>query len=155
MDDADRLKALLKRMPRHYPEGIRHAEMLIRGPAFFPGGTGILAEGNQAGRHLHKGGIMVVAHNFGTIQNYERAIAHGREDDRSPTWQALIPFLAECGIDPLRCFFTNALVGVLDGGSSIGCRREQRDTRYRAACADVLRGAMALQQPTLILACGI
>ncbi len=138
-----------------YPAGIAPAAMGIPGPAFFPGGTGVLSGPDEAGRCLPKGGTMIVGHNFGTVADYERAIRRGREHRDSRTWQALLPFLAACGIDPLQCFFTNALLGLLIGGSSMGSHPGHQDKAFRRACADVLRALIALQRPSLILVCGM
>jgi hypothetical protein len=127
MDDADRLREIIKTVP--HPAGIAPAMMSIPGPAFFPGGTGVLANADNAGRSLPKGGAMIVGHNFGTVkdyQDYQAAIQRGHEHLDSMTWRVLLPFLRACGIDPLRCFFTNALLGLLVGGSSTGSRAGHR-----------------------------
>jgi hypothetical protein len=153
MDDIDQLASLLLHVP--FPQGIAPANISIRGPAFFPGGTGILHGSNGSARYLPRGGVMIIAHNFGTLDDYERAVSRGREDLTSRTWLDLLPFLTTCDIDPSRCFFTNALMGVLIGGSSIGSRPAHRDPAYRKACADILRVSIGLQRPGLILVCGI
>ena len=153
MHDAEMLKEMIERVL--HPAGIAPATMGIPGPAFFPGGTGVLAGPDEAGLCLPKGGTMIVAHNFGTVADYERAIRRGHEHRDSKTWQVLLPFLRACEIDPLNCFFTNALLGLLVGGSSTGSRPDHRDPEFRTECARVLRASIALQRPSLILVCGV
>jgi uracil-DNA glycosylase len=153
MDDADRLREMIKAVP--HPSGIAPAMMGIPGPAFFPGGTGVLANADNAGRTLPKGGAMVVGHNFGTVKDYETAILRGHEHLDSMTWRILLPFLRACRIEPLACFFTNALLGLLVDGSSTGSRPGHRDPRFRIDCARVLQASIALQRPSLILVCGL
>jgi hypothetical protein len=77
MDDIASLTGLLH-FP--HPNGIRPVFADIEGPAFFPGGTGVVAE-SRAGRDLPRGGILVLGHNFNTESSYERTKRRGREDD--------------------------------------------------------------------------
>ena len=63
----DALVLLVRGVP--YPPGIRHVEPGgIRGCAFFPGGTGILAgpvlHEATPGHALPVGGVLVIGHNF-------------------------------------------------------------------------------------------
>ncbi len=106
MDDIEHLAALLPGI--RYPTRVRLVVPSIEGPAFFPGGTGVVVGrdvmSRKAGRTLPRGGAMVLGHNFHDVASYEASLAYGREDQHNPTWRNLVPFLEACGQSIERCF---------------------------------------------------
>lgn len=157
MNDIEHLAALLPQIV--YPPGIRCVIPSIAGPAFFPGGTGVVLGRDVRLRRsvttLPRGGVMVLGHNFHNVTSYERSLAHGREDDNNPTWRNLTALLDACGLSIEQCFLTNALMGLIEGASATGSVPGHKDAAFRLGCRTVFETSVALQQPQLILALGI
>lgn len=61
----------------------------------------------------------------------------------------------ECGIRPSDCFFTNAMLGLIESDSATGSHPGHRNPDFRAACRHVLSASIERQQPRLILALGL
>ena len=150
-DDVSRLVDLLG-FP--HPEGIRPVFADIPGPAFFPGGTGVL-RGDRACRTLPRGGVLVLGHNFDKEAGYEATKRRGREDLTNATWRGLRALLGECGVALDECFFNNALMGVMRTASAMGRHPGHLDSAFRAGCRAVFAEAMSLQAPRSVLALGI
>ena len=149
-DDIARLVALLD-FP--YPADIQPVFADLPGPAFCPGGSGVLLRGHAA-RALPRGGVMVLGHNFSTVKYYEGLRLAGRENLNKDTWGKLLPFLAECGISVEECFFTNALMGVMRTRSNVGSVSGHEEIGFREHCHRVFRAALCRQRPRLLLALG-
>jgi len=159
MDDVDYLTALVSDV-KMYPKGIREViPGRLQRVAFFPGGTGVAMGDDLAtalpGRTLPRGGTMVLGHNFDNVASYEQSIERGREFGWNATWHNLSKLLRCCGIRLSDCFFTNALLGLIETASSTGSRPGHRDPDFRKACRRVLLASIARQQPKLILALGL
>lgn len=158
MDDVDYLTARVNDVK--YPSGI-HKVIPGRLPrvAFFPGGTGMVIGDDLAtarpGRMLPRGGAMVLGHNFDNVYSYERSIERGLEHGWNATWHNLSKLLHSCGIRLSDCFFTNALLGLIDTARSTGSHPGHRDPDFREACRRVLFASIEQQQPKLILVLGL
>lgn len=155
-DDAGALATLARRLP--YPPGIRHVEPgAIRGCAFFPGGTGILVgpvvRGSVPGRTLPVGGVLVLGHNFHDVGSYEDSVRRGHELD-TPTWRNLSNALAAFDIPHDACFFSNALMGLMERAGACGTHEGHRDQAFRAGCVQLLQATLTAQRPRLVLALG-
>jgi uracil-DNA glycosylase len=136
-----------------YPEDIQPVLADLPGPAFFPGGSGVLSRG-RAARTLPRGGVMVLGHNFSTVKYYEGLRATGRENLNKDTWGKLLPFLAECGISVEECFFTNALMGLMRTKSNVGSVSGHEEVDFRKHCRRVFRATLCRQRPRLLLVLG-
>jgi hypothetical protein len=127
--------------------------------AFFPGGTGVVIGDDPAtalpGRKLPRGGTMVLGHNFDNVASYEQSIERGREFGWNATWDNLSKLLHSCGIRLSDCFFTNALLGLIETARSTGSHPGHRDPDFREACRRVLLASIERQQPKLILVLGL
>ncbi len=141
-----------------YPAGIEPVPFPIEGPAFFPGGSGLIAGradgGLGVGPGLPVGGIMVLAHNYGTRADHRRYARRQGEAASIMTWRGLLKLLRETAIALEECFFTNAFVGLLDAASNVGSPLGHRDPAFREACRVLLGHQVALQRPRLILSLG-
>jgi hypothetical protein len=156
LDDLDALIELVREL-RH-PPGILHVEPgRISGCAFFPGGTGILVgpdiHRSMPGRWLPVSGVLVLGHNFHDVANYERSVRLGDELN-TPTWRNLSRSLEEFGIPLGICFFSNALMGLMERAGPCGTHIGHRDQAFRAGCVRVLAATLAIQRPRLVLALG-
>ena len=107
-----------------------------------------------AGRILPRSGVLILGHNFHDKANYCKTVQRGGEIDRNATWRALLPFLRSCGIDPEACFYTNALMGLMDKAGATGAHRGHRVLAFRESCGQLLRATIDLQRPRLVLTLG-
>lgn len=141
-----------------YPAGIEPVPFPIEGPAFFPGGSGLIASradgGLGIGSRLPVGGVMVLAHNYGTRADHRRYARRHGESVSIMTWRGLLRLLRETAIELEECFFTNAFVGLLDAASNVGSPLGHRDPAFRDDCRSLLGRQVALQRPRLILSLG-
>jgi hypothetical protein len=159
MDDVDYLAALVSDVQK-YPRGIQRViPGRLQRVAFFPGGTGVVIGDDPAtalpGRKLPRGGTMVLGHNFDNVASYEQSIERGREFGWNATWDNLSKLLHSCGIRLSDCFFTNALLGLIETARSTGSHPGHRDPDFREACRRVLLASIERQQPKLILVLGL
>jgi hypothetical protein len=126
---------------------------LICGTAFFPGGCGLWRGSMPFGRLpdlFPDAPVMLVGHNFDSISAYEESFRKGGEA-QSFFWRILLDYLSQAGIEPERCFFTNALMG-LKPGSAIGPMPVVAG--YYDECLAFLKRQIELVQPSLIVALG-
>lgn len=137
-----------------YPSNVRPICADIAGPAFFPGGTGVVKDG-LAARNIKRGGVLVLGHNFGNEKDYEAVKRHGSEFDTNATWRQLRPLLSDGGIAIDDCFFSNVLMGAMNSETSIGSIDEHRDALFREDCATLLKATIDLQLPTVIVVLGL
>lgn len=151
-DDIEHLKGFLD-FP--YPDDVRKVCAELPGPAFFPGGSGVIGSDGQARRMLPRHGVMVLAHNFGTVKYFDGLPPCGGENLAVGTWGNLLPFLRECGIAVESCFFTNALMGLMHADSNTKADLPgHQDAAFRAGCHRVFHAALYRQHPRLLLALG-
>lgn len=96
---------------------------------------------------------MLLGHNFGDVAAMKDAAKRQMEDLSGPTWRNLMRLLADAGVFPHRCFFTNALMGLKDdGGGNVGPLSD--DSVYRQRCSDFLDYQIEVLRPGCILALG-
>ncbi len=139
-----------------HPVGLTQVPVAIPGPAFFPGGCGLVTADLRLGTKLPVGGIMVIGHNYGTVESYEDDTARGGEVEVSATWKGLRNVLTHAGIRLDECFFTNAFVGLLPPGSPEGSHEGHNDPTFLAACQSLIEYQIVkLQRPRLILTLGL
>jgi hypothetical protein len=150
MDDIAQLTDLLH-IP--YPADIEPVFASLPGPAFFPGGSGLLPAQPDR-RTLPRRGVMVLGHNFGTVPYYAGLQGTGGENLQVGTWVALLGFLAACGIATEECFFTNALMGLMRKQGNVGTVAGFEDKTYRLKCKDILHASLLLQRPRVLLVLG-
>ena len=150
MDDIEQLARMLD-FP--LPDKVHHIRPDLPGPAFFPAGTGVLLDGAPV-RTLPWRGVMCLGHNFSNCADYEVIRDRGREILTVKTWGKLLSFLEECGIEVDECFFTNALMGVMETKSSLDVVEGHGSEPFRQSCREVFFKALSLQQPRLVLALG-
>ena len=136
-----------------YPKGIVPVPEMISGTAFFPGGAGLWREPpTESLPPMPFGKVMVLGHNFGKEDDYERARRVGHER-RVRTWRGLLPLLDSASIQPEHCFFTNVYMGLKLGKRNLG--RFSGAEAFKRRCESFLLGAqIALLKPRLILALG-
>ena len=138
-----------------YPQGVVTVPERLPGTAFFPGGTGLWhpkPEGPPP--PLPTGGVMVLGHDFYSEAGYRRFLANRGESTRGPTWRNLLALLARVGVQPERCFFTNAYMGLRAGSENTGRFPGSRDPGFVERCRAFLGEQLRAQRPRLILTLG-
>lgn len=136
------------------PDGVRNISQEIPGPAFFPGGRGLVDANLHVGTVLPIEGVMVLGHNFGKQRDYDDAKRRGGEVQSNATWRRMRELFCEAGIGLEECFFTNALIGLLAKGANRGRHPNHDDPCFQSACRDLLQRQIYLQQPRLVLSLG-
>lgn len=94
---------------------------LLEGMSFFPVGTGLF--GSRVGVPLPPvtpGGAMIVAHNWGSEDDYAQVRNDHHYGAYLATNRRSVALLMDAGIDPRRCFFTNAYPCLIRGTSRLG-----------------------------------
>lgn len=137
-----------------HPKGILPVPHEIPGPAFFPGGRGLVSNDGGVGDNLHVGGVLVLGHNYGTVGDHSDYTDARGEVEGSATWGSLKKLLREIKIPLDQCFFTNAYVGLLDRESNVGTHPGHHDPDFKEGCRQLLRTQILLQLPRLILVLG-
>ncbi len=74
---------------------------------------------------------MVPGHDFYSEAGFRRFAA---KSTKGPTWHNLLALLARVGIEPERCFFTNAYMGLRAGSRNTGRFPGARDPGFVERC---------------------
>lgn len=136
-----------------WPPKVVAIPAMIAGTAFFPGGAGLWLEEEST----YFPDIMILGQDFST-RDQHMAMLLGRERDiDSPTWRNFMQFAAQAGLDLKRCFFTNALMGLRDGGSSQGPNPgyKKRNKLFVQRSHEFLRMQFETIQPKLTVVLGM
>ena len=142
--------------PHGYPPGVVAVPTPIPGLAFFPGGHGLW--GCVEGQPLPPfpvGGVMILGHNFDSEGAYRKSLEVGRESTKNPTWRNLLKVLAEAGIAPECCFFTNLYMGLIGGSNATGKFPGASDPPFVEHCKRFLVRQLQAQRPSLLVTLGI
>ena len=78
---------------------------------------------------------------------------HGHELN-TPTWRNLSRALAAFEVKHEACFFSNALMGLMERAGPCGSHPGHRDRAFRVGCIHVLEATLMAQRPRLVLALG-
>lgn len=150
------MRKLLATLPsvEPYPEGVLKIPERIPGTAFFAGGFG-LWNPRKLSRlpPMPSGGVMILRHDFDSEESYTRSLAIGDETE-GPTSRNLLALLSEIGIAPADGFFTNAYMGMREGGLSIGRFPGASNAEFVDRCRQFLQLQIEIQKPRLILTLG-
>jgi hypothetical protein len=143
---------------RPMPHGER-----IEGTAFFPGGTGLW--GAPQNRRFPVGGVMILGNTFDSLEGFRRMLQAGAEIKvngptswvarAGHTWDRLARLLIDAGIDPRRCWCTNAYPGLIEQRKgNLGSAGVRRGTALHAWCEAFFLRSVRLMKPSLVLALG-
>jgi hypothetical protein len=138
-----------------YPPGMVPVPAPLSGAGFFPGFAGLW--GAASGTPLPPmpiGGVMVLGCDFYSEESYRRIQEAGAAWDGSATWRELPVLFRRVGLDPARCFFTNAYMGLRAGTQNVGPFPGARDAGFVERCRAFLGEQIAVQRPRLILTLG-
>ncbi len=147
-----RMNDIVKSYPPHIH---RVPEPPIAGTAFFPGGSGLwcgLQPFAPPPELFPIAPIMFVAHNYAGFEAFLRLRERGGEAVGDIWWpQIVLPLILGAGIEPEGAFFTNALMGLKDGGSEgdMGATPE-----FENECSAFLREQIRIVRPSRIVSLG-
>jgi uracil-DNA glycosylase len=106
---------------------------------------------------------MILGHDFHSEVAFAKSLSCGGEIQVAPTdptyrhvptWVALLKVLADAGIAPERCFFTNVYMGLRKGKGTVGRFPGARDAAYVQQCQAYVHRQLLAQRPRLILTLG-
>jgi len=149
----DLVNKLVDKLPPHsvYPIGIvEPIQPQVRGRSFFPGGCGLF---NGAEQPIPERPILLVGQDFGTLE-YWRELGTVAEPEDG-TWSSLRKLLGGVSIDPRRCFFTNALLGVRVASSIEGPSPGLASAKYVDACMTFLHEQVRIIRPLAVVTLGV
>lgn len=157
-------------VPYYHPENAKLPYMVPtpkwvkpnRGLGAFPGGPGTA----HCAERFPKHGILVLAHDYDSLQRYRRAIDHGYDGVQNMTFRDLCKMFKESTNDDFTlddCFFTNRFMGVRKvvedhekepENSQSGTNPSRKFKEYRKLCEAVLRKTLHLLKPSLVITVG-
>src|SRR5207249_1752425 len=121
---------------------------------FFPGGAGLSEViPGQPLPQFPTGGVMILGHNYYSVEGFREQLELGKADDQYPTARNLFRILADAGIPKPDCFFTNFFMG-LTTGPNTGTFPGARDPGFVESCRQFLRFQLQVQRPRLVLVLG-
>jgi uracil-DNA glycosylase len=138
-----------------YPPGVVPVTQHIPGTAFFPGGYGLWSgdQDNEVVSPFPFGRIMVLGHDFGSVESHRASFDRGHELDCA-TWRNMRSFFEEAGINLSECFFTNFYMGLRKGSKNTGKFPGATDPDFVDRCRAFLSKQIAFQKPRAILTLG-
>lgn len=138
-----------------FPSGVTSIPRQLQGTSFFPAGVGLLVDKhNTELPRFPVGGIMILAHDWGTVGDFKLYEEQDEERLTNPTWRNMLPFLERTGIPADDCFFTNFFVGLRTAKSSVGAFPGAKDPVCVRTCQRFLTQQIDMQRPRLVLALG-
>jgi hypothetical protein len=151
------LESELRFNKRPYPDKLIPFPWILTGRGFFPGGDGLwrdlIPPSAIKGPALHPfpfDGIMFVGQDFGSLQKYPPK-DRPWELNNVATWKFLVKRIEESRIPGPCCFFTNALLGLREEGSTIGQNQCVSISEYSDLCRSLLAYQIEIQDPRLIV----
>jgi hypothetical protein len=146
------------RMVEPYPTGVVTVPARLPGTGFFPGGTGLWQCEPQGLSPLPMGGTLVLGHNLDSKRGFAQSVARGGENLNGATWRPLTEFLVRAlpGERVLaNCFFSNFLIGLIEGSSAVGRFPGTEDLAFVERCRSFLVHQVQVVRPSLLLVLGI
>jgi len=145
---------LFAELPKFYtdlPDQIVHVPEMVKTTAFFPGGRGLWLNKNDGSTPLD---VMVLGQDFSTEDQHKSILAGETQDTRTPTWKNFIDIAERVGLDLNRCFFSNVMMGLRRGKSSVGLFPGFTDETYMENNDAFLQLQLDTLTPKLVIVLG-
>lgn len=150
---ADKLFAETMRLAP-YPPGVAPIPSLVNGLAFYPAGRGVWHNDILSSPPpVPVGRVMVLGNNFGTVDYYTTTTLR-QESPTDSTWRPLLASLRDAAINPADCFFTNVLIGLIEGQSLTDEFPGLADPRFVNRCLEHFEEQLRQVKPCLLLTLG-
>jgi hypothetical protein len=139
-----------------YPLGMSCIPFRLKGQGFFPGGDGLWRDDAQIAEVspglVAKRGILFLGNDFGTCKSYERLRKRGFENPL--TWKNVKQRVGRAKLPTAQCFFTNAVMGLRDGGTALDKKNWDAEPQFKAFCREFLVYQIEALLPQLIVVMG-
>jgi hypothetical protein len=139
-----------------YPAGMSCFPFRLAGQGFFPGGDGLWRDESMVAQQspglITAKGVMFLGNDFGTCMTFEKLRKNGFENPL--TWKHVKRRVARAGLDPSLTFFTNAVMGLRNGGSALDRKDWDAMPHFKGFCREFLAFQIETIQPKLIVVMG-
>ncbi|HSR04304.1 MAG TPA: uracil-DNA glycosylase family protein, partial [Proteiniclasticum sp.] len=98
--------------------------------------------------------ILVLGHDFSTVNEYKKMLRTGKNEINSPTWREMIKLFKVSGVDLDRCFFSNVYMGLRDTVSMTGVFPGSKNKAFVDRNMDFLLMQITIIKPKLIITLG-
>ncbi len=133
-----------------FPDGIEPIPKMINDTSFFPGGIGFF----DSKQVYISPEILILGQDFSNVEEHKKMLDGKIKDINSQTWKRMLLLLAEAGIDPNKCFYTNAFMGLRKEGSSVGKFIGFQYPGYLRNNDEFLKFQLDIIKPKLIIVMG-
>jgi hypothetical protein len=125
----------------------------IDGTSFFPAGIGLWREKSPAAapEFFPESPLMILAHNWGAVHEFETAHINATDPMNSPSWECLLEYLDAARVGTSRCFFTNIFIG-LQPDRSLGTIRASKE--FKKQCREFLVQQIEIVKPCVVATLG-
>jgi len=131
---------------------------LVDGTSVYPGGTGVWRGEEPHGllpEEFPESPFMFVAHNWYNEDGFRKAKDRGSEEVIEELfWTRLRAYLNHEGIPEQKCFFTNALMGLIPDNMKVRGRQEGGGSEFRAQCRKFFDEQVRIVCPRLVVVMG-
>jgi len=137
-------------MVKPYPNKVEPVNKMLDVTAFFPGGKGLWLEDNS---NVFPD-ILVLGHDFSTVDYYNKMLEAGQSEINSPTWRAMKKLFSEADLDLNRCFFSNVYMGLRDTHKMTGVFPGSKDKEFVKRNLEFLKLQISTVKPKVIITLG-
>ena len=109
-----------------YPDKVVRVNEMLDVTAFFPGGKGLWLEDSTN----VSPDVLVLGHDFSTINYYNKMLENGQSEINSPTWRSMRKLFNDVNLDLNRCFFSNVYMGLRDADKMTGLFPGSKDKEF-------------------------
>jgi hypothetical protein len=119
---------------------------------FFPACTGTI-DGSLI---LPKVEALIIGQDFGTLKDFKKRVeGKGENTVTQSTWRQLNPMLANLGVNPEQCFYSNYLMGLRDTEKgNVGASMALADSNFVNLCQSFLSLQIKMLNPSCIIFLG-
>lgn len=133
-----------------YPDKVRQVSEMLDVAAFFPGGKGLWLEDSS---NIYPD-VLVLGHDFSTVNYYNKMLENGQSEINSPTWRAMRKLFSEADLDLSRCFFSNVYMGLRDTDKMTGVFPGSKDKEFVKRNLEFLKTQISTVNPKVIITLG-
>lgn len=138
-------------MVKPYPDKVVRVNEILDVTAFFPGGKGLWLEDNS---NIFPD-ILVIGHDFSTVNYYTKMLENGQSEINSPTWRSMRKLFNDADLDLNRCFFSNIYMGLRDTDKMTGVFPGSKDKDFVKRNFEFLKLQVSTVKPKVIITLGM
>lgn len=138
------------KMVEPYSDKVEPVNEMLNVTAFFPGGKGLWLEDNS---NIFPD-ILVLGHDFSTIDYYNKMLETVQSEINSPTWRSMRKLFNDANLDLNRCFFSNVYMGLRDTDKMTGVFLGSKDKDFVKRNLEFLKVQISTVKPKVIITLG-